>query len=1241
MRYFTSIGKALKLISVLLLASLLLLALPFSSARAVGLDDALASMIWDIVDPSIGSPWEQELKQVFVDATGITSSTATDGIKWFPDNQMTDVVRSWGGSALNVTSTLPDTHTPGQAELVATTVSTSATSETTYTSYTASNVPTVELVVKRSTVLPLNPATDEYHVYTGEALRYVMNCFNANVKGNLYLEKSIDLNGRFYDWGTARLVQGQGFYGQGHTIYNLRAAEFEPSTSRVGFITTGDSGITVNNVAFQTGYLCNRSPSTNTVARTGLIAVLGTGAFDIRDMRATNMTVVSGTENAAVLIGRSNDGTVTTARDVTRCFVTNSKVFGTNHVASLSSCMFKVDYDRCFSTGCTVISTGTHSGGLVSCGNTVDFTNCFTDVSLYGSVDTGVFIGLVDGDENSFTGCYATGFIDGSNSIGGFIGTISDGSCPIAFNQCYSTALVGLRKGGRSMGGFVGRFKSRSNPTVTLNECYAAGEVGSTDTDLSGDPATDEQSQLCGGFIGDCNLNAPPAQPSLTLTECYYDKQTTAMREWSTGRRQNTAGLVGAPVGVLTTDTVKAGNGLLSTSFAFGHGFQRFSTASAWDYSVPEHYPELSVFKNAQTADWGSQRIANHVIAYSLASTCGVQLDTWEHGLDVATGKIGTSGEALDPKVYCTVRDLTSGFNLTDYEVVLWERVGNEESNVALPSKVTILGEVYDVLSLKNQNGSWMCDSLVPGIEWLRVTCEAGTGSDKMTATSRLRVIPTASIEAGKSAVVVYKYDHADDVELLFSNAARLAVNMADITTGPYPDVEGQANPLTTRQNTLIANRRMPPYTSFNAGNDQYAYVDTNYMSTSPSDNAQDSELYVYAYEITGFGPDNEILYDDNSFIPLVTPLSKSGTPTAFGMQLNGYDAFGDYNQRYLIIYYWRLSDKRVLQDSKIIRRASVPFHLDLNLYYNVIAAANLYPTGGYLYTGVDRTSTPILSDFSAFETAAQQAATVSGLADYKQHAQAAWKIKDSTETITSVTLTVLVSDTESYSATVANPVPGTLITVPCVEYRIVYRNGKFYTIPEALNRVYRINQDAVTGAWYVNFTKTDELGQFYLLNDVESDLRVDVVVQSRTMGGLELSKTVTGPQADLTREFTFQVTFSDGGTYSYYGSRSGTLQSGGKLTLSHGQSVTFSGIPMGVSYSVRELEANKNGYVTTATRAVGTISAGTTVTAAFENRLTPPPPKTGDSMPIWVLTLLVLLCGGSLVWLYRKARRT
>ncbi len=71
------------------------------------------------------------------------------------------------------------------------------------------------------------------------------------------------------------------------------------------------------------------------------------------------------------------------------------------------------------------------------------------------------------------------------------------------------------------------------------------------------------------------------------------------------------------------------------------------------------------------------------------------------------------------------------------------------------------------------------------------------------------------------------------------------------------------------------------------------------------------------------------------------------------------------------------------------------------------------------------------------------------------------------------------------------------------------------------------------------------------------------------TYGSLTISKVVEGKEADLNQYFDFTVTFDKEGTYSYSGSKSGTITSGGTIQLKHGESITITGIESGTYYTV------------------------------------------------------------------------
>ena len=55
-------------------------------------------------------------------------------------------------------------------------------------------------------------------------------------------------------------------------------------------------------------------------------------------------------------------------------------------------------------------------------------------------------------------------------------------------------------------------------------------------------------------------------------------------------------------------------------------------------------------------------------------------------------------------------------------------------------------------------------------------------------------------------------------------------------------------------------------------------------------------------------------------------------------------------------------------------------------------------------------------------------------------------------------------------------------------------------------------------------------------------------------------------------------------------------------FVLKHGESKTATGLPSGITYSVTEAEANRDGYTTVASKASGSIIKNDTITVAFTN---------------------------------------
>ncbi|NCB41615.1 MAG: hypothetical protein EOM59_03240 [Clostridia bacterium] len=112
--------------------------------------------------------------------------------------------------------------------------------------------------------------------------------------------------------------------------------------------------------------------------------------------------------------------------------------------------------------------------------------------------------------------------------------------------------------------------------------------------------------------------------------------------------------------------------------------------------------------------------------------------------------------------------------------------------------------------------------------------------------------------------------------------------------------------------------------------------------------------------------------------------------------------------------------------------------------------------------------------------------------------------------------------------------------------------------------------------------------------------------INTRTVGNLTISKTVAGNAGDIAKLFDFTLTLN-GATaipYSYTGNgvSDGAIRSGDTISLTHDQSITIEGLPMGSTYTVTENDYSGDGYTTTSTGASGSIVTDTTQIAAFTN---------------------------------------
>lgn len=110
--------------------------------------------------------------------------------------------------------------------------------------------------------------------------------------------------------------------------------------------------------------------------------------------------------------------------------------------------------------------------------------------------------------------------------------------------------------------------------------------------------------------------------------------------------------------------------------------------------------------------------------------------------------------------------------------------------------------------------------------------------------------------------------------------------------------------------------------------------------------------------------------------------------------------------------------------------------------------------------------------------------------------------------------------------------------------------------------------------------------------------------------GSLLISNTVTGNGADPNKEFEYIVSFGEGETY-YYAKKdinenisTGTIASGGKIKLKHGDSIEIQNIPKGVNYTVIQNNYNNDGYTTNPNvlKHTGIIESNTQSKVPFQN---------------------------------------
>lgn len=193
-------------------------------------------------------------------------------------------------------------------------------------------------------------------------------------------------------------------------------------------------------------------------------------------------------------------------------------------------------------------------------------------------------------------------------------------------------------------------------------------------------------------------------------------------------------------------------------------------------------------------------------------------------------------------------------------------------------------------------------------------------------------------------------------------------------------------------------------------------------------------------------------------------------------------------------------------------------------------------------------------------------------------------------------------------------------------------------------NLVYRIELD--TGApGFVSMTPYDtNQTTTFVYDDEGNGKKLDFLipqVQGRLNGNLNVSKTVSGNDADSNKAFDFSVTLGDTSVNGVYGNLSFT-NGVANFSLKDGESKTAIGLPAGISYKVSEADYSADGYVTTKSGDSGLILEGETVTAEFTNTKNSVSPKTGDDSHFicWLGLFVISIAALTGVGIYSKKRK-
>ena len=607
---------------------------------------------------------------------------------------------------------------------------------------------------------------DPYKIYTAEQFRYAL----VN-KASLILMNDIDLG--HVTWAPVNFGSATNevvIDGKGHTVYNLycTGSGGATTTAGLGFISYVDNpNFHMNNLKFRYAEVRGTGGNQNYAVA---IAYFRRGHMDnvgVEDSLVKGYDFVGGLcvgwNTGFYAVDASGNPTGGEGTTIDHCHTNRVYTYGGSCIGNFVAPLWGSKVTNSYAVDGVTISTGGHSGGFISCPGYNYVENCFCNITMYGNTKTAVFSGVAHGT-NKYVNCYASGVVEGTDCVGGFVGCgANETSGSTYYENCYSTTMVGMQSSASNMGGFVGY----DTGILHFKNCYAAGEVGTLTTDP-------KKSANVGGFGGASSFNC---------TNCFYDKQTTAMAERVVGGYDSYAGIQGYQTKEILGTKQEDGNISLPTDYK----------EDTW-LAHEGMYPQLNVFSNDNELTKNFLGEDKDIVkAYSAASVCTALLYP------------SNNSEYTDEN-YDTVRSIRYLFPFTNDELVSDNSF--EVSWEADDLKCQLDGMTHlPIISLKSD--TYAVKSLAPGVGWVTVKVKyypnPNDKSKYTVGTRRLRLVPTTTLSVASAAGIdstiwvipegakalddqYRQYDHRDDVNFCLGDALQLS--SGKIIKEAYPETE-------------------------------------------------------------------------------------------------------------------------------------------------------------------------------------------------------------------------------------------------------------------------------------------------------------------------------------------------------------------------------------------------------------------------------------------------------------------